>query len=290
MVSSSEPKPKPEPKTETAPKTISKIPLAQQLNQDGESALARYQDKVLGSRKLLSLLHYELLILSFGSLAGALGYVCRKKFYPKLFKQVGKGVIFGKNLGLRHPNRIALGDRVAIDDDTLLDAGSSKGDGITLGNDIIISRNCVIQAKTATVTIGNSTDIGCNTVITSSGGISIGSSVLIAGNCYIGGGRYRTDRVDIPMMEQGLYTKGPVIIGNDVWLGAGAIVLDGVQIGQGCVVGAGAVVTKNLPDYAIAVGTPAKVIAQRQISPSTSQSTSQSDRHADGKTDDKTDC
>jgi acetyltransferase-like isoleucine patch superfamily enzyme len=258
MVTSSEP----QPQTET--QAISKIPLAQQLNQDSESALARYQDKVLGNRKILSLLHYELLILSFGSLAGALGYVCRKKFYPKLFKQVGKGVIFGRNLALRHPNRIELGDRVAIDDDSLLDAGSPASAGIRIGNDVIISRNCVIQAKTAAVTIGDRTDIGCNTLLTASGGIEIGNSVLIAGNCYIGGGRYHTDRIDIPMMEQGLYTKGPVIIHDDVWLGAGATVLDGVTLGKGCVVGAGAVVTKDLPDYAIATGVPAKVIKYRQ--------------------------
>jgi acetyltransferase-like isoleucine patch superfamily enzyme len=252
-------------------KTIDKIPLAQQLNQSRTSPLARYQEKVLGSKSLLDLLNYEVRILLFGSLAGALGYLLRKKFYPKLFKQPGASVIFGKNLVLRHPNRITLGNRIAIDDNTLLDAGSPENSGISLGHDVIISRNCVIQAKTAAVTIGNSTDIGCNTVITSSGGIAIGQSVLIAGNCYIGGGRYITDRLDIPMMEQGIYTKGAVVIGDDVWLGAGATVLDGVQIGKGCVVGAGAVVTKNLPNYVIAVGIPAKIVGSRQLAePATS--------------------
>jgi acetyltransferase-like isoleucine patch superfamily enzyme len=65
------------------------------------------------------------------------------------------------------------------------------------------------------------------------------------------------------MMEQGLYSNGPVVIEDDVWLGAGAIVLDGVRIGKGCIVGAGAVVTKDLPDYAIAIGVPAKVTKMR---------------------------
>ncbi|NEQ84957.1 MAG: maltose O-acetyltransferase [Moorea sp. SIO2I5] len=86
----------------------------------------------------------------------------------------------------------------------------------------------------------------------------------MAGNCYIGGGRYLSDRLDIPMMEQGVYSKGPVVIGDDVWLGAGAIVLDGVRIGKGCIIGAGAVVTKDLPDYAVAIGVPARVIRMRQ--------------------------
>ena len=66
------------------------------------------------------------------------------------------------------------------------------------------------------------------------------------------------------MMEQGVYSKGPVVIGDDVWLGAGAMVLDGVQIGKGCIVGAGSVVTKNLPDYAVAVGVPAKILKNRK--------------------------
>ena len=246
----------------TIPTTINKTPLAQQLNQNNASALSRYQSKVLGTSSWLSLLTYEALTLLFGNLSGALGYLFRKKFYPNLFKHVGKSVIFGKGLVLRHPKRIVLGDRAALDDGSLLDASGSEA-GITLGNDVIVSRNCVVQAKTASVVIGDRTDIGCNVVITSSGGIEIGHSVLIAGNCYIGGGRYNMDRTDIPMMDQGLHTKGPVVIEDDVWLGAGATVLDGVRIGKGCVVGAGAVVTKDLPAYAIAVGTPAKVIKQR---------------------------
>ncbi|MGC1308915.1 MAG: acyltransferase [Phormidesmis sp.] len=248
--------------------TVNKVPLNQQLNQTNASALTRYQEKVLGSQSLLTLLSYELLTLFFGNLSGSLGYLFRKKFYPQLFRQVGTSAIFGKGLVLRHPNRISLGDRVAIDDYGLLDASGAGEAGITLGDDVIVSRNCVIQGKTAAVTIGHSTDIGCNVIITANGGISIGNSVLIAGNCYIGGGRYKTDRLDIPMMKQGLYTKGPVVIGDDVWLGTGATVLDGVQIGKGCIVGAGSVVTKNLPDYAIAVGVPAKVIKIRQDSDS----------------------
>ncbi|ESA35872.1 acetyltransferase (isoleucine patch superfamily) [Leptolyngbya sp. Heron Island J] len=239
-------------------KRIEKIPLSEQLNQGSESALTRYQTKVLGDTRLLPFLKYELLTFLLSDLTGAIGYLLRKKFYPSLFKEIGVGAIFGKGITLRCPSRIALGKYVAIDDNGLLDA-SGVTSGITLGDNVIVSRNCVIQSKTAAVTIGIKTDIGCNTIISSSGGISIGNSVLIAGNCYIGGGRYIHARLDVPMMEQGVYTKGPVVIGDDVWIGAGAIVLDGVQIGKGCVVGAGAVVTKNLPDYAVAAGVPATI-------------------------------
>ncbi|EKV03210.1 acetyltransferase (isoleucine patch superfamily) [Leptolyngbya sp. PCC 7375] len=239
-------------------KQIEKTPLSEQLTQGSGSALARYQAKVLGNTQLLPFLIYEVFTFFLSDLPGTLGYLLRKKLYPMLFKDIGGGAIFGKGIALRCPGRITLGNGVAIDDYGLLDASGAEA-GITLGNNVIVSRNCVIQSKTAAVTIGDKTDIGCNAIISSSGGISIGNSVLIAGNCYIGGGRYINDRVDLPMMEQGVYTKGPIVIGDDVWLGAGAIVLDGIQIGKGCIVGAGAVVTKNLPDYAVAAGVPATI-------------------------------
>lgn len=243
---------------------IAKIPLSQQLNQTQSSALKRYQAKAVGTTQLLPFLSYELITLLFGNLAGSLGYITRKMFYPRLFKQVGKSAIFGKGMVVRYPGRITLGNNVAIDDYVLLDASGAGEAGINIGDSVIISRNCVIQGKTAAVTIKDKTDIGCNTILTSGAGIFIGCSVLIAANCYIGGGRYMTNRLDVPMMEQGVYTKGPVEIGDDVWLGAGAIVLDGVKIGKGCIVGAGSVVTKDLPDYAIAVGVPARIIKNRQ--------------------------
>lgn len=242
---------------------LSKVPLTEQLNKTDSSLLKSYQAKVIGNDNLFSLVEYELVTLLFGNLAGGAGYLLRKKFCSRLFKAVGSGVIFGKGIVLRHPGKITLGNRIAIDDYTLLDASGAGEEGITLEDDVIVSRNCVVQGKTAPVVIGKKTDIGCNAIISSGAGIFIGSSVLIAGNCYIGGGRYVSDRLDIPMMEQGVYSKGPVVIGDDVWLGAGAIVLDGVRIGKGCIVGAGAVVTKDLPNYAVAVGVPAKVTKMR---------------------------
>ncbi len=244
--------------------SITKVPLAEQLNAADTSLLQRYQDKVLGKGDLRALARYELASLLVGNLPGALGYLLRKQVYPGLFKQVGQGVIWGQGLVLRHPGKMTLGDRVAIDDHTLLDASGTGTMGMTLGDDVIISRNCVIQGKTGPLVLGNKVDIGCNVILSSGNGIFIGNSVLIAGNCYIGGGRYVSDRTDIPMMEQGVYSKGPVEIGDDGWLGAGATVLDGVKLGRGCIVGAGAVVTKSFPDFSVIAGVPAKQLKNRQ--------------------------
>lgn len=242
-------------------KRINKIPLQQQLYEADTSLWRRYKAKVYGEGKFSKFLKFELTSSLFGNVSGALGYICRKYFYPVHFRQVGRGVIWGKGCTWRLPGKISLGKRVAIDDHSMIDAGGSNG--IAIGDDVIISRNCVIQGKTGPVRIGEKTDIGCNTIISSVTGVTIGKYVLIAGNCYIGGAQYISDDISIPMMEQGIVSKGPISIGDDTWLGAGVIVLDGVQIGKGCIIGAGAVVTKDLPDQSVAAGVPARITQKR---------------------------
>jgi len=71
------------------------------------------------------------------------------------------------------------------------------------------------------------------------------------------------DKVDIPIKLQGNAEEQPVIIENDVWIGARVIILPGVHIGKGVVIGAGAVVAKDIPNYSITVGNPARVVRMR---------------------------
>jgi acetyltransferase-like isoleucine patch superfamily enzyme len=244
--------------------TLAKIPLREQLSDTKISSLKRYQDKVFKGSSLSGFIYYELANLLFSNLPSSVGYLGRKLFFKRIFRHCGQGVILGKGITLRNPKFISLGDRVVIDDFSLLDGSGAGEAGVELGDDVLISRNALIQGKTGAVKLGNGTNIGCNVVISSATGIYIGNSVLIASNCYIGGAGYFSDRIDIPIMEQGLYSKGPIIIGDDVWLGAGATVLDGVKIGRGCIVGAGALVTKDLPDFSVAVGVPAKIVKIRE--------------------------
>lgn len=74
---------------------------------------------------------------------------------------------------------------------------------------------------------------------------------------------HRFDQLDLPMWRQGFSPSEPVIIGNDVWVGTRAIILPGVTISKGAIIGAGAVVTKDVPEYAIVGGNPARLIKYR---------------------------
>ena len=107
-------------------------------------------------------------------------------------------------------------------------------------------------------------NIGANCRLGTTSQIKFGKHVLLAANCYIGGAQHQFDRLDVPIMRQGYESRGGVVIEDDVWLGANVIILDGVTVGTGSVIGAGSVVTKDIPPYSIAVGVPAKVKDSRK--------------------------
>ena len=110
--------------------------------------------------------------------------------------------------------------------------------------------------------LGNHSDIGHRAYI--QGKVRIGSNVMMAADCIIFTMNHKTDSIDIPMIEQGADVEKMVVIGDDVWIGQRVIILPGVHIGNGVILGAGAVVTKDVPDYAIVAGNPAKIIRFRK--------------------------
>lgn len=251
--------------TEPAVREIHKASAMDNLSAPRKSPFVKYADFFIGKPGLCALIKYELLTVLGGLLPGAMGYLTRKICYKRLMGECGGGVQFGKNLSLRHPGKMHIGTGSAIDDDCLLDARGTTTGNFVIGEQVLIARACLIQAKTDAgwLRIGDRCSIGGQCTITSTGGIELGTNVLLAGQCYLGGGRYHTEQLDVPMMDQGMYSRGPVVIGDDVWIGAGATILDGVRVGRGAIVGAGAVVTKDVPEYAIVTGVPAKVVGHR---------------------------
>jgi acetyltransferase-like isoleucine patch superfamily enzyme len=230
---------------------VYKKPVLESINEEKSSAIQKYRDFFIGKPGLLEMVKYELAVTLLAPMTGALGLALRKAFYPQLFRKVGQGVVWGKNISLRHPGRISIGDRVGIDDDCLLDAKGGQEEGIQVGNDVLIARSSIIQCKTGPIRLGDRVSIGSQCQLSSVSGIFLGNAVMVGGQCYIGGGRYHIEDRDTPIMDQGLFSKGPVVVDEDVWVGAGVTILDGVHIGKGCVIGSGAVIREDLPPYSV---------------------------------------
>lgn len=115
-----------------------------------------------------------------------------------------------------------------------------------------ISKDCII---------GDNSGIGAYSIVSKH--TMIGNNVMMGEQCFIYTVNHAYDRLDIPMIKQGVSECEPVMIGNDVWIGSRVTILPGVKIGNGVVIGAGSVVTKDVPDYAVIGGNPAKVIKYR---------------------------
>ena len=153
--------------------------------------------------------------------------------------QIGKKCLFGKNVRLDRPWLIRIGYRCTFEDDVWIKVVNDK----------------------ARVEIGEYTFLGRGVEIDVSENVSIGSNVLVAPDVFITDHSHIFESTDL-INNQGCQSA-PVIIEDDVWLGARCTILPGVTIGRGAVVGAGSVVRNNVPPYAIAAGVPLKVIRYR---------------------------
>lgn len=113
------------------------------------------------------------------------------------------------------------------------------------------------------IIIGDNVHIEDNVQISSINKVVIGNNVLIASNVYISDhshGNISAEDIKLPPKQRPLVSKGPVIIGNNVWVGYGAVIMPGVEIGDNCIIGANAVVTKSFPENCVIAGVPAKII------------------------------
>jgi len=219
-----------------------------------------YAELVVGKTDPVSFLKYELITCFLGNLSGALGLYLRSKFYPLILGAVGPNVVFGRGITLRHPHKIKIGRNVLIDDCCMLDAKGQSNDGICIGDGVFIGRNSIFSCKDGDIEILPHVNIGFNCEVFSSHRVVVGRGTLVAAYCFVmSGGSYDHKHSGLGFAAQDGYAKGPTMIGENCWLGARVIVMDGVSIGDQTVVGAGAVVTKDLPAHAVAIGAPAKV-------------------------------
>jgi len=162
-----------------------------------------------------------------------------------------------------HHSNLQLGKHVFIDDGVVL-FQSSEGGTLQIGEYVSIMRDCILETgRGASLTIGSHSSLHPRCQVNAcKEDILVGSGVMMAPNCAI----YSYNHGVLPgrpVRRQPLSSRGPVVIGDEAWLATGVIVLSGVRIGEGAVIGAGSVVTEDVPEGAIAAGTPARVIKMR---------------------------
>jgi acetyltransferase-like isoleucine patch superfamily enzyme len=229
-------------------------------------SFALYQEYVTGGNSFWNLLKYELLINFISGLPGALGLVARKIFYPMMIPECGRGIVWGKNMVIRYPQKIRIGEKSIFDDGCVLDAKGQTNAGIAIGKFCMLGRHTLLGCKNSDIVIGDHTGISPHCIINAvdTSPVQVGQNVVIGPMVYLaGGGDYHFDRTDIPISEQGMDLKGGIRIGDNCWIGANTVILDGVTIGHDVIIGAGSVVVKDLPPQAIALGNPAKIIKLR---------------------------
>lgn len=205
---------------------------------------------------------------AFGRLAASLSLW----YAPPLYERVPlaglspRGFISARAT-LHHPG-LSCGRNVLIDDRVLIFQDQAGGP-VKLGDGVHLWRDTIIQTGLGgAVSIGEHTHIQPRCQFSAyKASIQIGARVEIAPYCAFYPYDHGT-KPGIPIGRQPVQSKGPIIVGDEAWLGVGVIVLAGVRIGQGAVIGAGAVVTHDIPDGAIASGVPARVVRMRDSAPS----------------------
>lgn len=129
----------------------------------------------------------------------------------------------------------------------------------SIGENVNIEKGAILSND---ISIGNNSGIGVNCQIGPF--TTIGENVLMGPECIIFTTGHEHSSVDVPIISQGMTKPNPVVIGNDVWIGTRCMIMPGVRIGNGVIIGAGAVVTHNIPDYVIAAGVPARIVKTRK--------------------------
>lgn len=205
----------------------------------------------------------------------AITQYCLRTFFPLMKGRLTKLVYFGRRVSIGRNFKTDTIPRILVD----------KGAKVVIGDNVEFKRNVELRAhktsaiiisdkvrldrgirvlsnNTARVEIGTGARIGLYSVLNGGDSISIGPATLISGFVYLQTSMHGHESKAHTVQEQG-YLHAPVVLGPDVWLGTHVVVMPGVTIAQGGVVGSNAVVTKDVAEYQVVAGIPAKTIKER---------------------------
>jgi acetyltransferase-like isoleucine patch superfamily enzyme len=205
---------------------------------------------------------YDIILLLYSKFFSLL-----RGFILKITLKESKGLIFlGKRSKISFRNKISMGKTITIGDNVEIN-GLSKH-GIKIGDNVSILKNTIIECTGVirhlgeSLVIGNNVGIAQNCFIQVRGKVDIGNNVIFGPNVSIFSENHIFKNPNLPVNAQGESRKG-VKIGNGVWIGTRAVILDGVTVGENSIIAAGSIVNKDVMPYSIIGGVPARLIKMR---------------------------
>lgn len=197
---------------------------------------------------------------------GRVFMILRGIYHKNLLKKASGTLFIGKGVKICSHKNIECGSGMTIEDGCFINALCKNG--VHIGKNFSLGRNSIIECTGVMRELGDELFIGDDVGIATNAFISIRGKVVIGSNTIFGPGvklfaeNHNFADLEIPIFLQGATRKG-IEIEEDCWIGANTVILDGVHIGNKVIVAAGAIVNKDIPDYAIVGGIPAKVIKMR---------------------------
>lgn len=188
--------------------------------------------------------------------------------WMRLFLREAHGLLLiGRNVTVSHAHNVRCGKNVKFEDYAEIQGLCS--DGLNFGDNVTIGRATMIRPSSyyggdcgQGITIGDNSSIGPHGYIGCSGPIRIGNNVMIGPKCSLFAENHVFSNSDESIKSQGVQQRG-ITIGNDCWIGSNVIILDGVSIGSHVVIGAGTLITKDVPDYSIVLDKRNRTLRQR---------------------------
>lgn len=182
------------------------------------------------------------------------------------FGHKGNRLFIGRRVSFLAKRKLFVGNNVRIGEFVSIDALSKNGihfeDNVKIGAYSQILGTGSIKNMGVGLKIGANSSFSEYSLFGSAGGITIGKDVIAGQNVRFHAENHNYEDLNIRIREQGVNRRG-ISVGDDCWIGAGAVFLDGSSIGSGCVVAANAVVTKQFPDNVIIGGVPARILTYR---------------------------
>lgn len=187
----------------------------------------------------------------------------RTEYYSSKLKHMGQNVKIGTGVKFVNPELISIGDNVVIMDDVTIIARGEGG--IEIGDNCHICQRVYLDTESKAegyIKIGNKVYIGTGTTLFGHKGLEIGDNCLLAQNITLTPYSHIFDDPNDIIRNQGGHSK-KVTIGKDCYIGMGVCIMYSGDIGDGSVIGSGALVAKPIPPYSVAVGVPARPIKRR---------------------------